>query len=134
MCIVAQLLAPPAPVRRARPPPSRLWHPHTLPAGTSPLYVFGAVYPNGAPADERVVYGVFSTLFWTITSIGELTAQQAQRWQRCRRLRGLQPSPACLLEPALAPRVSLPQACLPAVGPQLQSLRGAMHAYAVCLT
>ena len=42
-----------------------------LPAGTSPLYVFGAVFPNGAPADERVVYGVFSTIFWTLTAIGE---------------------------------------------------------------
>ncbi|PRW58025.1 Potassium transporter family isoform C [Chlorella sorokiniana] len=37
--------------------------------GTSPLYVYGAVFPEGAPADRNVIYGVFSTIFWTITSI-----------------------------------------------------------------
>ncbi|KAI7844072.1 hypothetical protein COHA_002216 [Chlorella ohadii] len=37
--------------------------------GTSPLYVYGAVFPEGAPADTNVIYGVFSTIFWTITSI-----------------------------------------------------------------
>lgn len=45
-----------------RPPP----HP---PAGTSPLYVYGAVFPEGAPDDTNVVLGTFSTIFWTITSI-----------------------------------------------------------------
>ena len=28
-----------------------------------------AVFPEGAPADTNVIYGVFSTIFWTITSI-----------------------------------------------------------------
>lgn len=37
--------------------------------GTSPLYVYGAVFPDGAPSDERMILGVASTIFWTITSI-----------------------------------------------------------------
>lgn len=28
-----------------------------------------AVFPDGAPDDRNVIYGVFSTIFWTITSI-----------------------------------------------------------------
>ena len=37
--------------------------------GTSPLYVFGSIFPNGAPDDEDVILGTFSTIFWTITSM-----------------------------------------------------------------
>ncbi|KAL4425077.1 hypothetical protein ABPG77_010391 [Micractinium sp. CCAP 211/92] len=37
--------------------------------GTSPLYVYGAVFPDGAPADEKRILGVASTIFWTLTSI-----------------------------------------------------------------
>ena len=38
--------------------------------GTSPLYTLGAVFPNGAPNDENMILGVFSMIFWTLTSIG----------------------------------------------------------------
>ncbi|PSC70116.1 potassium transporter 12 isoform A [Micractinium conductrix] len=37
--------------------------------GTSPLYTYAAVFPDGAPDDANQVYGVCSTIFWTITSI-----------------------------------------------------------------
>ncbi|KAL4425076.1 hypothetical protein ABPG77_010390 [Micractinium sp. CCAP 211/92] len=37
--------------------------------GTSPLYVYGAVFPDGAPADEKRILGVASTIFWTLTMI-----------------------------------------------------------------
>lgn len=43
-------------------------------AGTSPLYVYGAVFPDGAPDDEKRILGVASTIFWTITMIGGCSA------------------------------------------------------------
>lgn len=37
--------------------------------GTSPLYVYASIFPNGAPEDENVILGTFSTIFWTLTSM-----------------------------------------------------------------
>lgn len=37
--------------------------------GTSPLYTFASVFPDGAPNDENRILGTLSTIFWTITSV-----------------------------------------------------------------
>lgn len=37
--------------------------------GTSPLYTFASIFPNGAPDDENRILGAFSMIFWTITSV-----------------------------------------------------------------
>ena len=37
--------------------------------GTSFLYTFASIFSGGAPTDPRVVLGVMSTIFWTITAI-----------------------------------------------------------------
>eukprot|EP00887_Chlorella_sp_A99_P003937 scaffold11.g3937.t1 len=37
--------------------------------GTSILYTWGAVFPDGAPDDAKITLGVMSTIFWTFTSI-----------------------------------------------------------------
>lgn len=45
-------------------------------AGTSPLYVWASLFPEGAPVgadgatDERVVLGCASCIVWAITGIG----------------------------------------------------------------
>ncbi|KAI3432754.1 hypothetical protein D9Q98_004295 [Chlorella vulgaris] len=37
--------------------------------GTSPLYVFAAIFPDGAPADSNIVLGAASSIIWSITAI-----------------------------------------------------------------
>lgn len=34
------------------------------PAGTSPLYTFATVFPNGGPDDVNILLGTMSTIFW----------------------------------------------------------------------
>ncbi|GAB4815865.1 hypothetical protein N2152v2_002911 [Parachlorella kessleri] len=37
--------------------------------GTSPLYTFASVFPDGAPEDSKRVLGAFSMIFWTLTAL-----------------------------------------------------------------
>lgn len=37
--------------------------------GTSPLYVFASIFPDGAPEDDKKILGAFSMIFWTLTSV-----------------------------------------------------------------
>jgi K+ transporter len=59
--------------------------------GTSPLYVWASLFPEGAPVgtdgavDERVVLGCASSIVWAITGIGTQSpspppAQPAAHW------------------------------------------------------
>lgn len=51
-------------------PPTRQFFRPPAPAdiGTSPLYAFSSIFPDGAPADDpNRTLGGFSILFWTLT-------------------------------------------------------------------
>lgn len=50
-----------------RPHPSTCPFPHAD-IGTSPLYAFASVFPDGAPGDDpKRTLGGFSIMFWTMT-------------------------------------------------------------------
>ena len=37
--------------------------------GTSPIYVYSSIFPDGAPNDEKLLLGTFSMIFWTLTIV-----------------------------------------------------------------